>query len=219
MAKFQPIHGDMLGSIGDNTWSVNRGGAYVRRRGNPVNRNTTKQQQIRTILGTVAGEWKNLSTAQRAGWAAWAALNPVVGAFGASRILSGQQAYVSLNARLYLATGVSTVTAPTGTAPAGLITVASSTNNATTITFTFTATPLGGSVKMYVSMCPPGSAGRDPNQKQARFVGFSAGTQASPVTFTTPFALTTGAVANFWISAMAPDGQLSGFLKLRVTLL
>ncbi|MBA7658243.1 hypothetical protein ES703_66192 [subsurface metagenome] len=41
MAIIQPILGSLRGSIGDNTFSHNRGGDYVRRRVSPTNPNST----------------------------------------------------------------------------------------------------------------------------------------------------------------------------------
>lgn len=219
MAIFQPILGDLRGSLGDNTFSANRGGSYVRRRAVPINRNTTRQQVVRVALGYCSTRWALLTDAQRTAWAGWASLNPVLNAFGASRILSGQQAFVMLNARVFLSTGSVTLTTPSALAPSGLITLTSTTNTSTAITLAYTATPLGGSQKLYVWMTPPAGAGRDPNQKQSRFAGFSAATAASPVVITTPFGLVTGQVTNLYVSIMGPDGQLSAFTKLRLVLL
>lgn len=218
MAKFQPILGDLRGSIGDNTFSINRGGAYVRRRATPVNRNTVRQQLVRTVFGTVSGKWALLTDAQRAAWALWASLNPVLNSFGMSKILSGQQAFVMLNTRVWLSTGAVVTSTPSALAPAALTTCTVTANTGTTLTLAFTPTPQGASNKVYVWMCPPSGAGRDPNQNQSRFAAFGAANTASPLTITTPFALVTGQVANIWVAVLGPDGQTSAFLKIRQVL-
>src|SRR5438309_10637939 len=76
-AKLLPIHGQMSGSIADNTFSHNKGGQYVRQRRVPTNPNSVKQQAARTILATLSAAWRTLSATNQQAWNNWAVVNPV----------------------------------------------------------------------------------------------------------------------------------------------
>ena len=101
MAIIQPILGSLRGSIGDNTFSHNRGGDYVRRRVSPTNPSSTRQQTMRTFLSTLAALWSTtLTSAQRAQWNTWAENQTREGPLGNSINLTGINAYVMLNCHL-----------------------------------------------------------------------------------------------------------------------
>lgn len=97
-----PLAGEMSGSLGNTTFSRNKGGAYARIRGIPTNPNTPDQQAARTNLSVATQRWSStLTDAQRAEWETYAQNVPVTDALGAQIQLSGQQHYVrSATARL-----------------------------------------------------------------------------------------------------------------------
>lgn len=87
--------GTMSGSMGGMTASRNRGGQYFRQRVIPTNPNTTRQQAMRSAMAAGNTVWiENLSAANRASWANYAANTPRTGPLGNEVILTGQQAYV-----------------------------------------------------------------------------------------------------------------------------
>lgn len=218
MAKIRPIHGQMSGSIGGNTWSNNKGGQYVRQRTKPTNPNSTKQQAARAIMATLTHNWGSLTDAQRGAWKAWAGLNPSIDTLGNTILLSGQQAYISLNARLVAVGATINVGPPATPAPSAPTTITISSNTATAIVVAQTPTPIGGPNRIYGWMTAPASAGRDPNRKQARLIGYSALNVATGFSMTTPYGLTTGLTANFYFGVMDLTGQVSPPLKVRYVL-
>lgn len=218
MAKIKPIHGEMSGSIGGNTWSNNKGGQYVRQRTKPTNPNSVRQQRVRSILATLTHNWASLTTAQQNAWTAWAVLNPQTDALGSSFIMSGQQSYISLNARLLDSGSTANPGPPSTPAPSAPTATGISGNTSTQLQVSFTPTPSGAGIKLVVWMTPPASTGRNPNLKQARLVAYSAANVASPVSLTTPFGLTTGLTTNVFTGFMDGTGQISPLQKTRVVL-
>lgn len=90
------------GSFAGVTASRNRGGAYFRRKGNPVNRNTTGQQTQRAQLANLTAAWKGLTATQQQAWrsAAESGQFSKKDTLGKTRNLSGAQLYTSLNLTL-----------------------------------------------------------------------------------------------------------------------
>lgn len=103
------------GSIGGMTASRNRGGMYMRARAIPTNPNSERQQQVRSVFGSLIQSWEgDLSDEQRESWNDYAQGFPVTNRVGDAITLSGQQMYVRINAiRRRLA--VSTLTASVNT--------------------------------------------------------------------------------------------------------
>lgn len=216
MALLNPIHGEMSGSIGANTYSHNKGGSYVRLRAIPTNPNSAKQQQIRSILQTLSAAWRALTTDQQTGWANWAALNPGLNPLGLSFFRSGAQAYVGLNSRVVLAGDARIDDPPTAPTPAELSTVTIVATAPDQVAVTWTPTPLAAGERLYVWGSLPGSAGRNPNFRQSRLIGIGPAADASPTTITSPYPAIATNVSNFYVARMGADGQISVFQKVRV---
>jgi hypothetical protein len=216
-ALILPIHGEMSGSIAGNVFSHNKGGQYVRQRTIPTNPNSTKQQQARSILQTLSAAWRGLSTANQTAWDNYAAANPALNALGATFLRSGHQAYVGLNARLLLA-GVARVdTAPVAATPAELTTITPTLTAPTGISIVFAPTPQPAGTRVIAWITLPGSAGKNPNLRQARLVGATAAAAATPAVFVSPFPAAVGQVSNLFVGTMGPDGQISVLQKVRAT--
>lgn len=217
MAKCMPMMGDMSGSMGGCTWSRNKGGLYVRLRSVPTNPNTVKQTAARSILGTLSSAWGSLTAAQRTQWNDWASVNPVVDSLGQSIVLSGQQAFVGLNARLLGAGAVLVATPPAVTGPADLVTVTATATAATgVIALTYTTTPLAAGLKIATWCTLPQPAGRNPNRPQARLIGYSAAAAASPQSFTSPYPALAGQTSNAWVTVMDAAGQISAGKRINL---
>ena len=215
MAIIQPILGSLRGSIGDNTFSHNRGGDYVRRRGSPTNPNSTRQQTMRTILGTLAALWSStLTPAQRGQWEVWAGNQPKTGPLGNSINLTGINGYVWTNAHLVDAGDARIDAPPIVVAPTGLLTASVDISALTTADVTFTATPLAANHKPVMFMSLPQSGAALPNFKQTRIVGYGAAAQASPWAATIPFSVISGQTVVFFVGIMDKDtGLISPYLR------
>jgi hypothetical protein len=92
------VYTQASGSVGGLTYSHNRGGMYTRGRSIPVNPNSSEQQTVRAVFGSLAQRWTNILTQQqRDGWENYAALTPVTNRLGDELLLSGQQMYIRCN--------------------------------------------------------------------------------------------------------------------------
>lgn len=217
MAKFLPILGTMSGSIAGNTWARNKGGLYVRARATPTNPTSTRQTAVRGVLSTLSTAWAGLTSTQRQQWRDWAAAHPVQDGLGQSFQMSGQQAYIALNARVLDFGGSAVATPPIGNDPASLITAAA-TPGAATVSVAFTTTPLTAGLALEVWQTTPGSAGQDPNFAQARLCGRSAAAAASPAVINMAFPMLVGQTSNFYCFVLnTVTGQRSPALKSRAT--
>lgn len=176
-----PIAATISGSIGGTTFSRNRGGTYMRNRAIPLNPNTSFQINVRSILATQSQAWADQTAAVRAAWENWAVQNPVINALGRSIILSGAQAFIQLNARLQLAGDPVLTAPPIVNAPDGLLTLSQSGDiGAGAVAASFTASPLGGSTSLWMTVAVVNSAGVSYVRNLLRFIGQSADAQVSP---------------------------------------
>lgn len=217
MATALPLLAELSGSVGGLTWSHNKGGQYVRQRATPTNPTTEAQTFARSVLSQLSAGWASLDDAERAEWTMWGETHPVSNRQGTSIILTGQQCYIACNARLLQAGATAIDDCPTENTPADLLTV-SATADASTgeIEVTYTATPLAAGSYLQLWQTLPQGPGRDPNRREARLVGYSAAAAASPQTFTSPNPGIVGQYSNLWVVVVAPDGQASAGLRLRV---
>lgn len=215
MAIIQPILGTLRGSIGDNTFSHNRGGDYVRRRVAPTNPNSTRQQTMRTYLGTLAALWgSTLTPAERAQWNVWAGQQAKEGPLGNSINLTGINGYVWTNCHLLDAGDTRIDAPPIVVAPTGLLTLSVDVSALNTADITFTATPLAANHKLVTFMSLPQSGAAQPNFKQCRIVGYSAAAQASPYAATLPFSVISGQTVVFFVAILDDEtGLFSPFLR------
>lgn len=191
MAKFIPgsIAGQISGSIGSTTFSRNRYGAYTRVRSLPVQPDTIYQQDARGILSTASQGWAGLSDAQRASWKSWAQQNPITDRLGTSQILSGNAAYVKINARRAACGDAALTTPPLAAAPPGLLSIVLDGDiGAGDMDVTFTATPLAAGLKLYLQGALLLGNGKTYYKNHLRFLGLSAAAQASPFDVQTLFA-------------------------------
>ncbi len=215
MAIIQPILGSLRGSIGDNTFSHNRGGDYVRRRVSPTNPNSTRQQTMRTFLGSIASLWSStLTLVQREQWNVWASNQAKEGPLGNTINWTGINGYVHCNTHLLDASDARIDVPPIVVAPGGLLTASVDISAINTADVTFTATPLAANEKLVMFMSLPQSGAALPNFKQCRIVGYSAAAQASPWAATIPFSVTSGQTVVFFVAVMDDEtGLFSPYLR------
>ena len=93
---------NLSGKAGGSVYAHNRGGAYVRNFAVPSNPQTQAQSAARAAFGAFASAWRTLSQEVRDGWKAAAENFPYIDRFGDSKIMSGENLYISLNRNLEL---------------------------------------------------------------------------------------------------------------------
>lgn len=214
MAIFVPILGNLRGSIGDNTFSHNRGGDYVRRRVSPTNPNSTRQQTMRSLLGTYAAAWAALTAAQREAWNTWAESQSRTGPLGNSINLTGINAYVMLNCRIIDSGNTAISNPPVDVAPDSLTSFSVDISAATTGDVTFAPTPLGADEQIQMFMSLPQSGVAEPNFKQCRIVGYSSKAQTTPWAATLPFSVQSGQKVVFYAARFdSATGLISAYLR------
>lgn len=105
--------GDLSGSIGSTTASHNRFGPYFRNRVIPVNPNTTRQQEVRSLFATLVSLWNDtLTQTDRTAWETWAANTTIQGKTGDPINITGQNAYIRFNVIRLQIGGIRVDTAP-----------------------------------------------------------------------------------------------------------
>lgn len=97
MALFQPILGQISGSIAGDTFSHNKSGQYIRQRTIPTNPNSVWQQFYRGTFAGAVSRWKGLAPAVREAWAVYAANTPTTNRLGATIYLDALNWYVAVN--------------------------------------------------------------------------------------------------------------------------
>jgi hypothetical protein len=159
MLYTSPLIAAGSGSVAGCTFSRNRSGQYIRNRSVPTNPSTSFQQIMRGALATLVARWTDtLTPAQREDWTTWAVNTPQTNPLGFSFNLTGQQAYVKMNAARIQA-GITIVdAAPTTFSGAPLTPATSFVADAAEqdITFAFTntdewATAVGGFLAVFIS--------------------------------------------------------------------
>jgi tellurite resistance-related uncharacterized protein len=98
--KFGALAQDARGSLAGSTFTKNRYGAVVRVKVSPVQPQTARQLQQRSAFTANSQAWRALLDADRAQWNVYAANHPIVDVFGDSQVLSGNAAYLKINATL-----------------------------------------------------------------------------------------------------------------------
>lgn len=92
---------NIIGSHAGNTFSRNKGGAYVKKKTHGTNPRSSNQMNSRTQVGRLAKHYTFLLTdPQRSAWRTFAATNPVVNRLGNTTFLSGQQMFAKVTANL-----------------------------------------------------------------------------------------------------------------------
>lgn len=206
------------GSIGGCTFSRNRSGQYIRRRALPINPASTFQQLIRAAMSSLVTAWTgNLTQAQRDAWEIWAINTPYTDALGNPVIITGQNAYVSLNTPRIQASLTVINTAPSIFSGTSLtppsFTIAD--ESAQTVTFSFNnadewASLIGGALLVYVGR--PQNASINFFKGPYRYAGSVLGAivpPTSPATLPTPFPFVQPQRVFMQWRAVGADGRIS----------
>ena len=176
-----PMIGAASGSVGGQTASRNRYGAYFRTRAIPTTATSDAALSAKSRLAAASQAWGALTAAQRLSWRTWAQTNPVTDALGQQQVLSGHAAYVGIWTRTDVCGGTPFAAPPLGAAPDALLTLTATWDiGAGDFEITYTGTPLGASEKLYIQAAVCDSPGISYVQNLLKLVGFSAAAQASP---------------------------------------
>jgi hypothetical protein len=167
------------GSLAGQTASRNRFGQYERTRAIPVNPSSGAQGIVRARLGVNSAGWRDLTSAQRAGWTGLGLSMVRTDSLGQTYSLQGNQAYASVNNNRALTTLVPVSDAPAVSTPVGLLTV-TVTLTAIAFSIAYTATPLAAATYLAVFASPQRSAGRN-FEADYRFMKCGAAAGASPL--------------------------------------
>lgn len=179
---------DMRGSVAGNTFSRNRGGAYIRNRVVPLNPGSNPQNHIRQSVSNFAKAWgATLTAAQRAAWTAFAAAWPVTNKLGATIVLTGEQMYVRLNTVIYNAGGAAIADPPANLTVGSLLTLSGTFVVGASATAVFTATPLSAGDRLQIFATAPLQPGIGFVRNRLRYITTMADATASPSTFYTPY--------------------------------
>lgn len=185
---------EIRGSQAGNTFSRNRGGAYLRNRVTPINPSTPAQQAVRSSLSELTTAWGvDLTQAQRDGWIAFAEAWPTTDVFGASIILTGLQMYTRQNMQL-LQAGLDRIdTAPLNLDVEGLSTVEVEVDGAA-LNVTFTPAPLSEGNFVQVFATPPIQPGISFVKNRLRLIFTGADESASPADVAAEYVAAFGAL-------------------------
>lgn len=153
MAKITPgtMAGQVSGSVGNDTYSHNRYGSYVRRRVVPIKKTTEWTLGARGRLINASQEWGSLTAAQQLAWATYAQSAPITDRLGAKQVLTGHAAFVQINNRILLGGGTMIDVPPAEAAPPALLTMVTTFDiGVGTSTIAYTTTPLAAGHCLYV---------------------------------------------------------------------
>lgn len=182
MALFTPgpAVGQISGRVGGTVFSHNRGGMYMRNGVIPTASNTPAAILAKARITAVSRQWAALTDAQQVAWKTWSQNNPVVNRLGSSTTLSGHMAYMQINNRLTQAGDTVLSVPPVDPAPAPLLTFSAAADASDdSCTLTFTATPVGAAVRLWVNVAVVDGAGIKYVQNLYKLVKISAKNQAT----------------------------------------
>ena len=179
--KFTAVVADMRNKLNGSVFSKNKGGAYVRTKVTPVNPQTDAQQNVRSILATLSAAWRGLTQAQRDSWINAAPSFPYRDIFGDSKILSGAQLFIKLNANLVNNGYESIDTAPApGDLPSLAITIVTATAGVQALSVGFLPTPVPTGYGLIIDATPNIGAGIAFVKNRYRKISVVAAATASP---------------------------------------
>ena len=110
--KYGAIVADGSGKLSGNVFARNGSGSYVRKWVKPVNPNTPSQAGNRSVFGTLATTWRNLSQTQKDTWIGNKGQYPLTDRLGETLVLSGFQLFMKCNKTLVSAGEVQITSLP-----------------------------------------------------------------------------------------------------------
>jgi hypothetical protein len=183
MAKvlYGPTVAQMSGSVGGATFSRNRYGTYIRRRGHPTKVTSSYAEAAKSRLTELSRSWAGLTAGNRLAWGTWAANNPVVDKLGEKQVLSGISAYIRVNAIYMQVIGTTLLVPPTLNNPLGFegITLTADIGEGG-VKIEYEPTPLTGTNRLIYWSCVTDSPAQGYVTNLLRLTGWSSPAVVSP---------------------------------------
>lgn len=212
-----PVYSQASGSIAGITYSHNRGGMYTRARVTPTDPSSSRQQQMRAAIGTLAPYWgQTLTQGERDAWDLYADNVPWINPIGQTIYLTGQQHFIRVNS-VHLQIGEAVVEAAPSIYDLGTFTqpVFAGATSAPQVEVNFTDTDLwangaGGFMLIYTgkSVGQGRAFYRGPWRYTGRVVGDTT-PPSSPFTGPPPWAWSAGNQAWIQIRFIQTDARMS----------
>ncbi|MGC8881132.1 MAG: hypothetical protein ACP5OX_02665 [Minisyncoccia bacterium] len=183
MAKIRTgsLAGNIRGSIGSDTFSQNRYGTYIRKRAIPTIVRTPATERIRNAFSYISQMWQGLEPLTKEAWITWADNNPVTDVFGQQQKLTGNTAFIMLNARLaFLGLDV-TFQPPTKSAPPAISSLGIDTVAEGTIKVQTEPTTLGEDEKLMMYGFVSDSSGITYVENRLRFLQLLTKDTSQPI--------------------------------------
>ena len=153
MAKimYGSLAGALSGALGNDVFSHNRHGAYIRRRVIPTKVVNDYTTEVRNNLIACARAWGALPPEKQQAWNTWCQSHPITDRLGQKQVLFGAGGYTQLNARI-LRAGDTVITLPPAVAPPLPLTAFSAVATADdqACILTFTPGTLGATERLWV---------------------------------------------------------------------
>jgi hypothetical protein len=155
MAKIMlgSLAGAISGALGNDVFSHNRHGYYVRRRVIPTKVTSTYTTEVRNILTACSRAWGALPVGSQTAWNTWAASHPITDRLGQKQTLFGAGAYTQLNARILFAGDTAITVPPVAAAPSPFTAFSITASDAPTLVPTFLPTPLAATERLWFQAC------------------------------------------------------------------
>lgn len=223
--KYTPLmFGDGRGSVGGLVFSRNTYGSYIRKRVNPVNPSSSRQQAVRNLLTTLVELWNStLTQAQRDAWNLYGKEVVLPGLFGDIH-LTGFAHYIRSNVPILQVGGTRVDDGPTemilpGADPTFAVAITESPQQVA-VTFDNTLDWANEDTgHLAVSMSMPRPPSREFIGSPYRYMdvvdGNSITPPTSPANMTPPWAVSTGQKVECFARILRADGRVS--VPFRVT--
>jgi len=176
----------MKGKLGGSVLSGGKAGNIIRQNLSWGRNNSSRWFAVRARHGSLAGEWRGLTAAQRTQWEAAAVNFPFTDKFGSPYVASGFQVFMSLN-RSRMEIGLAFLTTPP--APVGLFDIGATTlSDATGANLTVSWTnALTAAETVQVFACPPQSAGKAFRPGSLKLLKYVSGVGTTTLDFGTEY--------------------------------
>lgn len=182
---------NVSGKLGGQVATKGRNGLNIRTKVKPINRRTTSQVDVRSLLATVSQAWKGLTDAQRNAWTSAAQNFTHTNNFGQKFKPTGKNFFTEINLNLIIVGSAQVTSPPATTPPIGLTALTALSAGAGLLTASFAATPIAAANKAVVSATRGLSPGVAFVGKQYRQI------QVFPAASATPFDLTAAYTTKF----------------------
>ena len=196
------------GKFGGSIFNQWRSIQYAKRWASPTNPGTPAQLARRAALTTFTRSWATLTNLQREAWTNWAEQHLRTDWTGKPLRITGQNAYISCNARIAILKGSAITTPPAVSAPVAIDTLVIAQPGATTTAITANWTgPATGNESIVFWGEGPISFGREPSRVRAKIISVQSSDAITPIDL---IATTVKARYGVWAEVWDPQTGLAG---------